>query len=94
MVSGCNYDFLVLLWSFAEIKNQWARDDPAFVVLLILFLFGATTAYCLTYGTFSIWMYLWALIRTCLDLHASSTGGLRADLRIRVCMCCCRHHRY
>ena len=30
----------------SETKNQWARDDPAFVVILILFLVFATSAYC------------------------------------------------
>nr|CAB3456614.1 unnamed protein product [Digitaria exilis] len=29
-----------------QTKNQWARDDPAFVVILILFLVFATSAYC------------------------------------------------
>uniref|UniRef100_A0A0E0LY78 UNC-50 family protein n=1 Tax=Oryza punctata TaxID=4537 RepID=A0A0E0LY78_ORYPU len=33
-----------------ETKNQWARDDPAFVVILILFLVFATSAYCAAYG--------------------------------------------
>lgn len=31
---------------FPETKNQWARDDPAFVVILCLFLVVATSAYC------------------------------------------------
>jgi hypothetical protein len=34
----------------SETKNQWARDDPAFVVILILFLVFATSAYCAAYG--------------------------------------------
>uniref|UniRef100_A0A453KG12 Uncharacterized protein n=1 Tax=Aegilops tauschii subsp. strangulata TaxID=200361 RepID=A0A453KG12_AEGTS len=29
-----------------QTKNQWARDDPAFIVILILFLVFATSAYC------------------------------------------------
>jgi hypothetical protein len=33
-----------------QTKNQWARDDPAFVVILILFLVFATSAYCAAYG--------------------------------------------
>ncbi|KAI4991400.1 hypothetical protein ZWY2020_039771 [Hordeum vulgare] len=30
--------------------NQWARDDPAFIVILILFLVFATSAYCAAFG--------------------------------------------
>lgn len=41
---------IVDCWFFlpviSETKNQWARDDPAFVVILILFLVFATSAYC------------------------------------------------
>ncbi|CAL5080313.1 unnamed protein product [Urochloa humidicola] len=33
-----------------QTKNQWARDDPAFVVILILFLVFATSAYCAAFG--------------------------------------------
>ncbi|XP_034582412.1 uncharacterized protein [Setaria viridis] len=33
-----------------QTKNQWARDDPAFIVILILFLMFATSAYCAAYG--------------------------------------------
>lgn len=32
--------FSVLLSLFVESKNQWARDDPAFLVLLSLCLCG------------------------------------------------------
>ncbi|XP_031494827.1 uncharacterized protein LOC116260536 isoform X2 [Nymphaea colorata] len=34
-----------------ETKNQWARDDPAFVVISILLLIVATSAYCSAYDT-------------------------------------------
>ncbi|KAF7071863.1 hypothetical protein CFC21_077099 [Triticum aestivum] len=33
-----------------QTKNQWARDDPAFIVILILFLVFATSAYCAAFG--------------------------------------------
>lgn len=33
-----------------QTKNQWARDDPAFVVLFSFFLVVATTAYCAAYA--------------------------------------------
>ncbi|KAJ6804080.1 protein unc-50-like protein [Iris pallida] len=32
-----------------QTKNQWARDDPAFVVIFCLFLIVATSAYCVAY---------------------------------------------
>jgi hypothetical protein len=31
-----------------QTKNQWARDDPAFVVVCCLLLAGASAAYCVT----------------------------------------------
>lgn len=33
-----------------QTKNQWARDDPAFVVICSLLVMIASTAYCITYG--------------------------------------------
>ncbi|VAI30651.1 unnamed protein product [Triticum turgidum subsp. durum] len=42
--------FLISLFLFTETKNQWARDDPAFIVILILFLVFATSAYCAAFG--------------------------------------------
>jgi hypothetical protein len=32
-----------------QTKNQWARDDPAFIVICSLLLVVATVAYCVTY---------------------------------------------
>ncbi|XP_020102886.1 protein unc-50 homolog isoform X2 [Ananas comosus] len=34
-----------------QTKNQWARDDPAFVVIFCLFLVFATLAYCVAFLT-------------------------------------------
>ncbi|EMS49427.1 hypothetical protein TRIUR3_32733 [Triticum urartu] len=42
--------FLISIFLFTETKNQWARDDPAFIVILILFLVFATSAYCAAFG--------------------------------------------
>jgi hypothetical protein len=33
-----------------EIKNQWSRDDPAFVVVQIAFLIAASLAYGIAFG--------------------------------------------
>lgn len=35
-----------LLLLVSETKNQWARDDPAFVVICSLLLVVAAMAYC------------------------------------------------
>lgn len=37
---------VVCLFLVSETKNQWARDDPAFVVICSLLLTVATLAYC------------------------------------------------
>ncbi|PKU68625.1 protein unc-50 homolog isoform X2 [Dendrobium catenatum] len=34
-----------------QTKNQWARDDPAFIVILSLFVVVATSAYCAAYDS-------------------------------------------
>uniref|UniRef100_A0A0E0LY77 UNC-50 family protein n=1 Tax=Oryza punctata TaxID=4537 RepID=A0A0E0LY77_ORYPU len=44
------YDPALIPFFIVQTKNQWARDDPAFVVILILFLVFATSAYCAAYG--------------------------------------------
>lgn len=31
-----------------QTKNQWARDDPAFVVVLCMLVAAAASAYCIT----------------------------------------------
>eukprot|EP00455_Lapot_gusevi_P018270 TRINITY_DN19941_c0_g1_i4.p1 TRINITY_DN19941_c0_g1~~TRINITY_DN19941_c0_g1_i4.p1 ORF type:complete len:100 (-),score=17.23 TRINITY_DN19941_c0_g1_i4:125-385(-) len=46
-----------------QIKNQWARDDPAFVVVMIFFLLMATSAYCVTFFVSSFTSYLTILAR-------------------------------
>ena len=35
---------------FAETKNQWARDDPAFVVITSVLVAVASAAYCVAYA--------------------------------------------
>jgi hypothetical protein len=34
---------------FAETKNQWARDDPAFLALLMVFLLISSVAYTIAF---------------------------------------------
>lgn len=38
--------FFILFIFPSETKNQWARDDPAFVVICSLLLAVSTVAYC------------------------------------------------
>jgi hypothetical protein len=40
-----------------QIKNQWARDDPAFVVLLAYFIAVACMSYIVTFGVDSAWHF-------------------------------------
>eukprot|EP00815_Leptocylindrus_aporus_P008402 CAMPEP_0116063986 /NCGR_PEP_ID=MMETSP0322-20121206/8800_1 /TAXON_ID=163516 /ORGANISM="Leptocylindrus danicus var. apora, Strain B651" /LENGTH=181 /DNA_ID=CAMNT_0003549827 /DNA_START=229 /DNA_END=771 /DNA_ORIENTATION=+ len=37
-----------------QTKNHWARDDPAFVFLQLVFLLGACLAYCVAFRTLSV----------------------------------------
>jgi len=41
-----------------KIKNQWARDDPAFVVILMGMIAIASLAYCITFGVHGIFHLL------------------------------------
>lgn len=42
-----------------QTKNQWARDDPAFVLVIVAFLVVMAVAYGLAYGATSPLTYLW-----------------------------------
>jgi hypothetical protein len=46
-----------------EIKNQWARDDPAFVVLLVAALCGASLLYAIAFHCASVSEYLTMFFR-------------------------------
>ncbi|CAL5377429.1 unnamed protein product [Camellia sinensis] len=52
-VKLCSLDFLLELFTHlflvSETKNQWARDDPAFIVICCLLLAVSTLAYCAAY---------------------------------------------
>jgi len=40
-----------------ETKNQWARDDPAFVVVLACMMAVASLAYAIAFRVSSFWQY-------------------------------------
>lgn len=67
--SRCLQTRVVALLSNAstETKNQWARDDPAFVVLTCGLVAVAATAYCATFGASLGHALLTILSAVCLD---------------------------
>lgn len=44
-----------------QTKNQWARDDPAFVVITSLLVAVSAAAYCITFGH-GLWRSVWAVL--------------------------------
>ncbi|KAJ9522064.1 hypothetical protein QJQ45_005109 [Haematococcus lacustris] len=44
-----------------QTKHQWARDDPAFVVVMSVLVAAAATAYCVTYGD-TVWHSLLTIL--------------------------------
>lgn len=49
---ACEFKYIFPDFSYSfvlsETKNQWARDDPAFIVICSVLLVVATLAYCAT----------------------------------------------
>jgi len=45
-----------------QTKNQWARDDPAFIVIQASFVAIAAFAYAIAFRHPSFWGYLWTII--------------------------------
>jgi len=45
-----------------QTKNQWARDDPAFLVIEASFVAVAALAYAVAFRPPSVWGYLWAVL--------------------------------
>lgn len=48
-------------WLYAETKNQWARDDPCFVVLMCALVAVAALCYCLAFGH-TVWHSLLTIL--------------------------------
>jgi len=46
-----------------QMKNQWARDDPAFAVVQALFLVAASLAYGIALQVQSLWSYIMLVMR-------------------------------
>jgi len=45
-----------------QTKNQWARDDPAFLVIQLSFLICSSCAYVVAFENPSFWGYVWAVV--------------------------------
>ncbi|KAL0486359.1 5 TM domain-containing transmembrane protein [Acrasis kona] len=57
----CNskqFDFI----NFPVIKNQWARDDPAFVFMLGLFMLVVALSYAFCFENISFWSYIYLML--------------------------------
>jgi hypothetical protein len=68
-----------LLLVVIEIKNQWSRDDPAFVVVQIAFLVAASLAYGVAFGIQSSSHFLRLVIGSVL-VEFLACGALIATL--------------
>mmetsp|Transcript_26389 Transcript_26389/g.44560 ORF Transcript_26389/g.44560 Transcript_26389/m.44560 type:complete len:253 (-) Transcript_26389:216-974(-) len=45
-----------------QTKNQWARDDPAFVVIQLCFLMCSSCAFVVAFEDPTFWGYVWAIV--------------------------------
>jgi len=63
-----------------QTKNRWSRDDPAFVVISIMFLFVASVAYSLTFRANLLRVLIWTV-----GLHYLLMGLLLATAFTYVC---------
>ena len=74
----------------AEIKNQWSRDDPAFVVLLLSLMFFSALAWLIGFGVHSVshavTLLVGALLLQFLGVGAVLSSGIRyyANSQMRV----------
>lgn len=64
-----------------QIKNQWARDDPAFLVLLIAMIFLSVLAYCVCFVTLNPLHILRLLLGSLLLEFAIGGAALTTAIR-------------
>jgi hypothetical protein len=70
----------------AETKNQWARDDPAFVALTIFFLIMATLSYAIAFHGWN-WITILKLVLWSIFVEFLAVGLLVGTLGWYVDMC-------
>ena len=71
---------------YAETKNQWARDDPCFVVLMCALVAVAALCYCLAFGH-TIWHSLLTIVSAVVvDFLALGALLASAGWCVRVCV--------
>mmetsp|Transcript_30976 Transcript_30976/g.47480 ORF Transcript_30976/g.47480 Transcript_30976/m.47480 type:complete len:277 (+) Transcript_30976:74-904(+) len=62
-----------------QTKNHWARDDPAFCALQVVFLLLSSIAYCVSFRVSSIWMGLAFMIQS-IFVHWLGSGLVMATV--------------
>ena len=73
-----------------QTKNQWARDDPAFVVVLACMVAMASLAYAIAFQVSSVWQYVRIVISAILfdfllvGVVVASASWWFANARLRV----------
>lgn len=73
-----------------QTKNQWARDDPAFVVVLACMVAMASLAYAIAFQVSSVWQYVRIVISAILfdfllvGIVVASASWWFANARLRV----------
>mmetsp|Transcript_40623 Transcript_40623/g.41468 ORF Transcript_40623/g.41468 Transcript_40623/m.41468 type:complete len:256 (+) Transcript_40623:134-901(+) len=65
-----------------QTKNQWARDDPAFLVIEAAFVAVSALAYAIAFRSPSLWGYIWTVLY-CLLIDWLLLGLI-------VASCCCQ----
>ncbi len=70
-------------------KKHWARDDPAFVVVELVFLAIASLAYAIAFRRASFWSYIWTVLYSIIvdyffvGIAVASTGSYIANKYLR-----------
>jgi len=56
------YTYIYLFLLYIETKNQWARDDPAFLVIECIFVAVGSAAYAVAFHKATIWGYIMSIL--------------------------------
>lgn len=75
-----------------QTKDQWARDDPAFLVVEVGFIIAASLAYAVALEAPSIWGYLWSCFYT-VSIDFLFIGSIISSITCHVGNQFLREHR-